>query len=284
MLPLLGIGGAMAGSQKDVVTNKSTSSMNLSPESALEGQGRNATSQGLSDLQSFVSAGPGQQDVTNAYGAQNDFAAQLKSFSQGGFGPTEQDINSSNSMAEKLFGGRRNAITSNFGKQREDFAQQASLMGRSPLDPVFRNKLAQEQTRQLEQVGAEQGSFAMQNAMQQPFQRLQFQQQHANVLGGLATQAMSNRQALMSMGNNIHNSERGFRLNSASRENMNTQESGGGFKGGFAGALGGISAGLDMMKSVGSMGMGMPSMGGSSGPSFDMSTPKGNQDWMNYAK
>jgi hypothetical protein len=119
-------------------------------------------------------------------------------------------------------------------------------MGRSLNDPILAAKLAQEQTRQGAMLEANQGSFAQQFALAQPDRRLGYANQRANILGGLATQAMSNRQALAAMGEGILQREREFRLATANRSGTNTNTSGGGVAGGIGGALAGGALGMNL--------------------------------------
>jgi hypothetical protein len=188
-----------------------------------------------------------------------------------------------------LFGARRTALGQSFEDQLMQSNRQAALMGRAQNDPILKAKLAQEQIRQQAMLDAEQGGLATQLAMQLPGQRLGFAQQRSQILGGLATQAMANRQALAALGSGIMNSERGFRLDTGLRFNTgtaNTQAtsnmfsntavqslsnlfsntnssqttnatsnstgtSGGGFKGAVAGGLGGAAAGIKLGGALG---------------------------------
>lgn len=187
--------------------------------------------QNLADTQNLVNQGAGGSDVAAGAQSQRDLAAALQQAQTQGFNPNEQDIQGANSLANQLFRQRQVGLEQNFMQQQQQFNQQAALQGRNPLDPVFRNKLAQEQTRQQQQLQAEQGVFATQYALQQPQQRLQLQAQRANVLGGLATQALANRQALASMGNQA--------------AGIQAQGQGaGGFLGGLAGGISGLGRGL----------------------------------------
>lgn len=199
--------------------------------------GERAQLQTLSDFQGAVNAGPGTADISAGAQAKRDFAASLQQAQQQGLGPTQQDIQGAQDLSGRLFRQQEVGLEQNFLQQQQGFAQQAALQGRNPLDPVFRNKLAQEQTRQQQQLQAQQGEFATMFAQQQPGQRLSLQKQRADVLGGLATQALANRQALASMGQ--------------SAAGIQPQGSGaGGVLGGLAGGLqgfqGGMNAGLQI--------------------------------------
>ena len=239
-----GIAGAIGGAQGD--TKGSSSQLLLGQEGAQEGQGREAAQQGLAGFKDLINQGPGAQDVTAGLGAQRDLASQLQQYSQQGAIPSAEDIQQQNQLAGQLFAGRRQAITGAFAEQSQQAAQQAALMGRNPLDPVLRNKLAQQQTQQLNQLSADQGSFATQQALQQPQQRLGFAQQRAQILGGLATQALSNRQALAQLGSQLQQQQQNFRLSAAGKQS--TETSGGGLQGALTGAIGGIGAGAGLGK------------------------------------
>lgn len=239
--------GALKGPSKDTKT--------IGDQSAFGAQGQSMASAGMTSFQSMVDQGPGGADVAAGAGAQRDLASLLQQYQQSGGIPTSQDMSQAESFAGSMFGGRRNALRDSFREQSQQFNQQAALMGRSPLDPVMRNKLAQEQTRQSRQLDTEQGAFASQFAMQQPDRRLGFAQGRAQVMGGLASQAMANRQALFSMGQNALNSDNNLRMGQGS-----TTSSGGGqgafnaITGGIAGAGAGMSLAKDFMGAMGSNG------------------------------
>lgn len=236
--------GAIAGGQQDKSEQKSSSGINLSDPTALENQGKNSLTSAFSDITNMVNAGPGQNDTSAAYNAQQGLAGMLDQFSKGGYQPTDVDISGANGLAAKLFQGQQTALNQSFQNQSQDAARQAALMGRDINDPVLRAKLAYQQTQQQQQLSANQGAWATQYAMQQPMQRLSFMQDKTNLLSGLATQAMANRQALASMGQGIMNNERDFRLQTGTRWGDSTQTSGGGLKGALMGGMAGL--GQDM--------------------------------------
>lgn len=236
------VGGALQGG--------ANSSKSAGPVSALGNQAGGVLSQNLNDTQNLVAAGPGASDVSAGVSGQRDLASLLQDYQQGGAGPTSQDISQQEGLAGRLFAGRRQAVTSNFMQQEQKYAQQAALQGRNPLDPVFRNKQAQEQEKQLAQLGAEQSSFATEQAMNQPMQRLGFAQQRAQVLGGLASQALANRQMLSGMGAQIRGQELGF----ASGQGTTSTQTGGGVGGAISGGLAGVGAGLGILGKAGTFG------------------------------
>lgn len=184
----------------------------------------------MQDFAGLVERGPGAEAVGQSLAAQNELAAELERLRREGTGPTAQDIASQQSLAGQLFRQRQVGLEQDFARQQQGFEQTAARLGRSPLDPVFRNKLAEQQLQAQERLGAEQSTFATQRALEQPFQRLQLQQGRANVLQGLATQALSNRQALAGLGREA--------------AGIRPQGEGGGFLGGLTGAIGGFSRGL----------------------------------------
>lgn len=250
----IAIGAAVAPLAGSIISgiagSGSSSSKQAGPISALGNQAGQALGQNLYDTQNMVNAGPGQGDVAAGASSQRDLASMLQQYQQGGAGPTSQDISQQDSLAGRLFAGQRASIRGNFAEQQQNFAQQAALQGRNPLDPVFRNKLAQEQTRQLGQLDANQSSFATQQAVNQPLQRLGFAQQRSQVLGGLASQALANRQMLASMGQSIRGGELNFAANSATAGS----QSGGGLAGGIAGGLAGMGTALGALGGAGSFG------------------------------
>lgn len=243
--------GAIAGSMKD--KSGTTSGLDAGQATGAERTGQYGMLDAYTQLQGMVKAGPGEADVKAGYGAQTDLAAMLDQYAKGGYNPSEGDISTANGQASALFGGQRVAMQQAFADQQTDFDRRAGLSGRNINDPIFMNKLAQEQTRQRALLEANQGSLAMQLAMQAPQQRLGYATQRTNLLGGLATQAMQNRQLIASMGEGIMNNERNFRLATAQR--YGTQESGGGLKGAISGFIGGAGAGASMASGMGGAGM-----------------------------
>jgi hypothetical protein len=249
--------GALAGAQKDKA--KTSSGIDVGQASALERQGSSAVGGAFGQLQAFANAGPGQQDVSNSVNASRDLATLLQQMQASGGMPGQEDVNTANTTAANLFQARQLQLQQAFGDQTTQANRQAALMGRSTNDPILRAKLAQEQTRQQALLGAEQGAAAQQLALQLPGQRLQYASSRAEVLGGLAQQAMANRQAILALGSGIQEQERTWRLNTGTR--WGTQESGGGLKGAVSGGLAALGAG---MSAAGSL-MGMGGFGGAGG-------------------
>jgi hypothetical protein len=253
MPPAAAIGGALLGGVAGAFGSNSkqsqTSWIDAGNATGAENAGQSGMMGAYGQLQDFVNRGPGGQDVTNAYGAQTDLAAMLKQMQESGGLPAGTDIAQAQNLAGGMFQAQRVGLQQNFLDQSQQADRQAALMGRGGNDPVLRAKLAQEQTRQSAMLDAQQGAFGQNLAMQLPGQRLGFAGQRANVLGGLATQAMQNRQSIAAMGEGIMNQERNFRLQTAKRYGEQTQSSGGGIGGAISGALGGAGTGMSLMNS-----------------------------------
>jgi hypothetical protein len=264
-----GIAGAIpkkeTTSNQSTTTSSSTSSVNAGTATAQEQAAGGAISSNFSQLQDFSNLGPGASDVSAGVGASRDLASLLQQYQQSGGAPSAQDIQQGQSFAGQMFAGQRLGAQQASLEAQQQYAQQAAIQGRGGLDPIFRNKVAQEQQRAEAMIGAQQNAFGAQQAQQFSQNRLGFASQRANVLGGLATQALSNRQALVGMGSQIEAAERNFRLQTATRSQSGTQdtsgtstkESGGGVGGAISGALGGLGSGLGIASGIGAM----PSMG-----------------------
>jgi len=259
-------GGALLGGIAGAMGQKTSyeSGVKLDPAGWEEKEGNRLQVGHLKNLEKMVQASGGTADVAAARGAGMDFAGMLKQYSEGGNLPTDADIASAGGFAQKLFAGQRTAMEQNFADQQTQANRIAAQMNRAGNDPILRAKLAQEQTRQAALLDANQGSWAMQHAMNQPGQRLAFAGQRADVLGGLASQALSNRQALVNMGRQLKLDRESFRLQTAKR--YGSQESGGGVGGAIQGALGGAGMGASVMGMMGGGG------GGGGGGSFSVPT------------
>lgn len=256
------LGGLAGGAGKN---SSSQSGVDAGAATGAENMGQQGMLNAYNQLQGMTDAGPGQSDVTASLDSSRGLADMLKQYSEGGYNPSAGDITTSNQQAAALFGGQRVGMQQAFDDQRTQANRVAGLSGRNINDPILQAKLAQEQTRQSSVLDANQGSFAQQLAMQAPMQRLGFAQQRAGVLGGLATQAMQNRQMIAAMGEGIMNNERNFRLQTATR--WGNEQSGGGAGGAITGALGGIGAGA-------SLATGLSNSGLFSTPAPNYSTPQ----------
>lgn len=247
--------GALAGSMSDTTTQRYQSGLVLAPESDWEKSLDGSVASNYNSLSSLVDSNTGNaQDSENGLQSQRDLAAMLKQYSQGGAIPNQTDINQSNELASALFGGQRTLMNQGFADQRTQANKSAALLGRSVDDPILQAKLAQEQTRQSSVLDANQGAYAAQYANQLPGQRLGYAQQNASVLQGIASQAMSNRQALLSLGSQLQSGERNFRLSTAERYSNGETESGGGLKGAIQGGLAGAGTGAGLASGFGGSG------------------------------
>jgi hypothetical protein len=251
-----GIGGALLGGLAGAQGQSSRTSRILPTASAFENQLNKDVEGQWKSFQELLNAGPGQEYMGQSVEAQNDLASLLKQFANGGFMPGQQDISQANSLAQSLFAPQQTAMQQAFQDQQVMGQRAAAKLGRGAADPVLMNKLAQEQTRQQQMLQSQMGSYATQYAQQMPQMRLGYQQDFTNVKMGLASQAMANRQALLSMGNNMLGNERNFRLGASSQET----KSGGGLAGMISGALGGLGTGLGAANMM--SGFSMPSFGG----------------------
>lgn len=272
MPPAAVIGGAalvggIAGAMGNHSEQTQTSGVNLNAASGLQGAAQGATQQGLSDFGNMVGAGPGSSDVSAYTDNSHSLASMLQSYSQNGGMPDQNDISNSNNIASNLFASQRTQLAQNFQDQGYQANQQAALMGRSADDPVLRAKLAQDQTRQQALLQGQQGGLAQQLALQMPMQRLGFAQQQNQVLGGLASQALANRQTLASMGSGILGQQQAYQLATSQHYGTQSQSSGGGVGGALTGALGGLGAGMGAAAGMGSM---MGGGGGFGGSGFSM--------------
>lgn len=190
--------------------------------SDLEKLGKDVQQQGLSDLQKFVNAGPGEQDITSALGSQRGLAAMLGQYAAGGNQPTAQDIAQAGQFTNQIFAPQQEQQRQMFEDQATQARRLSAQMNRPVNDPVLQAKLAQEQARQQAMLGAQQTAFSADYAMQQPGQRLNFAGQQTSVLQGLADQAMKNRSAITSLGSGIREAERSFRLQAGRNQGSNT--------------------------------------------------------------
>ena len=270
-LPIL---GAVAGSQREAINT--TAGVNLSPESGLQGQAQAQLANDLQIQRHNVDIGPGSSDITAGYGAQKDFASMLKSYQEGGNQATQGDIDTANRYGKQLFGAQQEGLNQSFEQARQQYAQQAAIQGRNPLDAVFANKQYTEQQGAQSMLNARQGAFSMDYAMQQPGQRLGFAAQRTNLLSGLATQAMQNRQALISLGSGVLTNERAHQYSTSTK--FGNQESGGGLRGAILGGMAGFGMAADIGSNFLSAAQGGGGGQGGSGKDIGRSSnPSGGQ-------
>lgn len=209
----------------------------------------------LRGLDRLTNTGPGKQDVKDSLQSQRDLAKLLQQYSQGGFLPNQADFQTAQNYSQDIFAPERQAVMSGFQEQNQRVSQMAARLGRPVNDPILQAKLAQEQTRQLGDVGARQTAFRAQTAQQLPLQRLGFAQGLADVRQGLASQAFANRQMLVQLGNQT------FQGAVADRE-ARTQYQNQGFRGALIGGLAGMQTNMQLAGSFMSMGAGGGGMGG----------------------
>ncbi len=229
-----------------------TSGIRLGSASGLEQQATGAIGANFDQLQQFTDLGPGASDVTAGLGANRDLAALLQQYQQTGGAPSSQDIGQAQSFAGQMFAGQRIGAQQSALEAQQQFSQQAAIQGRGGLDPIFRNKVAQQQQQQEALIGANQGAFAAQQAQQFSQNRLGFAAQRSNVLGGLASQALSNRQALVGMGSQLQAAERNFRLASGEKygTGSKTNSEPGGPLQALSGGLSGFASGVQAVGGI----------------------------------
>ena len=245
--------GAMAN------RDKGSSGQTYGQQRQVEGAGQQeiaggqAASDVLRQLQQFQGVGPGQQDVANAYSANNDLAAMLKQYSQGGYAPTQADF----STAQQQMAPQYEALRQSQIQQQQQFRQTAAQTGRGPMDFAFQNKLGQNFQNQNMMLGAQQSQLAS----QQPMQRLGFMQDFATLKSGLATQALQNRLAIASLGSSIRDAGANYRLGAAGNSGYQTGQVGSQQGNMIQGAIAGMGTGLQLYNQFGGGG------GGSGGAS-----------------
>ncbi len=234
-----GLLAGLAGSQGQQATQGYTKQ--LAPESALEKQAGQVSGDSLAELQRLMNRGPGQQDVMAGLDSSRALAALLGQYAQGGFMPSQQDFATANQFTQNVFAPEQTALSQRFQDAQMMARRESARLGRSANDPVLLNKLLSEQTRQQQQLASQMTAYSAQQAQNLPMQRLQFTQNLAQVNQGLASQALANRQALLSAGAQLRGQEQNFRAGTAS--GTQTTSSGGGFQGFLSGMLGGIGTG-----------------------------------------
>ena len=112
--------------------------------SDLEKLGKDVQQQGLGDLQNFVNAGPGQQDIESALGSQRGLAAMLGQYAAGGNQPTAQDIAQAGQFTNQIFAPQQEQQRQMFEDQATQARRLSAQMNRPVNDPVLQAKLAQE--------------------------------------------------------------------------------------------------------------------------------------------
>lgn len=262
-----GVLGAIAGGQgnRSSGTSSSSTSVNLRDindlnkgRSALEGAADTASLDQFNQLLSLVSAGPGASAITQSLDASNNYATMLQNLLNSGGMANSTQIGQAQDYASQIFAPQQLALTQQFDDQRIQAQRMAARLGRPGTDPILANKLAQEQTRQRGMLNSQQGAFAADFANQLPGRQLGLAEGLMNVRGGLASQAFQNRQLLLQLGNQLTQSERNYRLQSAGRSETGSTSStsGGGLAGAIGGGLAGFGAGSNpnVSKFFGDMG------------------------------
>lgn len=253
----VGVAGAVDKGKKQEATTSTksdVSTVDAGTATDAETQAGSAIGSNFQTLQDFTNLGPGANDVTEGVGASRDLAALLRQYQESGGAPSAQDQSQAGSFASSIFASRRLGAQQAGIEANQEYAKAAAIQGRGGLDPIFRNKVAQQQQQNEQMIGADQAAFTANTANQFSQNRLGFANQRANVLGGLATQALSNRQALVGMGSQIQSAERNFRLATATRtgtgqgSGTSVGSSGSSLGNGIAGGLAGFGAGLGAVK------------------------------------
>ena len=236
------VAGAVGGDSKSI----SESELLIDPETGLEKKANASQQQQFADLNRFVQAGPGLSDVRAGSGAARSLAALIQQFQTSGGLPGQQQINQANQAASGIFGAQQVGLNQAFEDQRIQAARQAAISGRGGSDPVLAARLAAEQARQQTSLNAQQGSFAAQLALDAPNREIGLASARANVLGGLASQALSNRQSLLSIGNQLRQQERQFRIQTGTQRTTQSTEVGVGdrISAGISGGISGFGSGL----------------------------------------
>ena len=215
--------GGIAGSQDQETSSSQTSRIRLREASELENTGERYTLEQLEGLRGIVGAGPGRGDVLAAGRANEQFAQLLQGGISNGFMPNQQDIGNANQFAQAMFAPQQTQLNQQFEDARVQQQRMAAQLGRPINDPVLQNKLMQTQAREQAMLGSQQTAFAAQQAQQMMGQRFQGAQDLATLRSGLASQAFSNRAALLGMGSQIQAQGQNFRLASADRTVSGTQ-------------------------------------------------------------
>ena len=191
----------------------------------------------FNELQSlYARTMPGQEDVTKGYDAQRSLAEMLQQYSQTGGMPTQQDFRN----ADGLFSPRQQQLNSMFEDQSTESDRLAARLGRPVNDPILQAKLRTGFMRQQDQLNAEKMGMADQLSQR----RLGYATDRTNVLGNLASQAFANRTAILSLGSQLGNNERDFRLRAAGSNTTSVQ--GGGLRDAIAGGITGAAGGLQL--------------------------------------
>lgn len=250
----LGMGGisALAGALGG--GNKTRTSVNAGTANAQEKFAGQTEQDALRALQGMVNAGPGQSDVSASLGASRGLASLLSQMQASGGMPNQMQTSQAQSIMQQMFQPQQVALQQNLDSQRTQANAAAGRMGFAGNDPFLQARLASEQTRQQALLNAQQGAAAQGLAMEMPGRQLDFANQRANVLGGLASQALQNRQTLLSLGNTLKQQERDFRLQTATRTQKEILSPGQRVSNAIAGFSSGLGAGASIAGGIQRMG------------------------------
>lgn len=248
--------GAVAGAAGGILgsgdqTTSNVQRVMVDDPSLREQMFRRGVDRRFGELEGLIGLGPGRTDISASLASTRGLAAAFGEAARTGGLPTEADITATRGISERLFDPQRVALEQAFQDRQTDFARQAAISGRPVTDPILQAKMAQERTRAEERLQANIGSTAQQLALQQPERRLGFLGQQAQIQGGLASQALQNRQTLLGLGNQLAEQERTFRLNTATRTGSQTTPGVNPVLGGLAGAAGGASLGAGLARGFG---------------------------------
>lgn len=249
-----GIAGGQKDKQQEVGGFSSSSGVTLKDfkdlqtgAGDLEKQSYDAQLKQFTELLGLVGRGPGQSEIDSNNTYQNSFATQLQSLMQNIQNP---NVAANTDKARGLFAPQQTRLEQQFQDQRTEGQRMAARMGRPGNDPILQNKLMQEQSRQQRVLDSEVGSYARQLPELEANNIMNIGGTLSNLRQGLASQALQNRQTLLSMGQQLASSERNWRLGNASHTQSGDSDSsvysGGGFKGAVTGMMSGASMGMGM--------------------------------------
>lgn len=246
-----GLGGAQGTPSSS--SSSSSSGINLSPATQAEQNATSGINSDYSSLRSMADQGPGSKDVGAAYGQTNALASMLSDYSKTGGAASQQDILQAQDSAKLQFAPQQVALNQSFTEEKQRAAQLAAQLGRPVNDPYIQAQLGKERMNNQQMIAANQGAYVNQQSQQNSLNRLGYTQQLTDVKNSLASQAMSNRQALLSIGQGIQTNERNFRLSTGTRWGNQQQSvsSGGGLGGAISGAIGGAGIGMGIGKFFG---------------------------------
>jgi len=228
------IGGAIAGgantpgqsTRGDALSQTQLQDINVlnRGRSNLEAQAVQSQEDVFGQIGQLTAAGPGQSDITAGLQAQQGYGNLLQQQLGMGGMPSQQQIGAGQDYAQSIFAPQQVALNQQFNQQRIEQQRLAARLGRRMNDPVLANKMAFSQGQLQQQLSSQQGAFAAQTAMSLPERQAMLAEKLANVRGGLASQALQNRVALLSMGQQLAASERDYRRGTSNRLVQTSQD------------------------------------------------------------